>query len=81
MSVERMCARGGASWVNTAEGKKCLDCGGVVPKKSADAGERCSIITPDLKKFAEWQIGMLEKGIMQNRRLIHEIRQMYGIRE
>lgn len=58
----------------------CVSCDRPIEKKN-QSGTDNAILTPDLKKFAEWQIGMLEKGILQNQRLIHEIRQMYGIQE
>jgi hypothetical protein len=55
----------------------CQHCGREIVKdisgKSDTIGEE--------RKFAEWQIGMLEKGILQNRRMIHELRQRYGIQE
>lgn len=58
-------------------GKVCQHCGREIVKdisgKSDTIGEE--------RKFAEWQIGMLEKGILQNRRMIHELRQRYGIQE
>jgi hypothetical protein len=59
----------------------CRVCGKRVPAQKSEAQTPERVNIGEERKFAEWQIGMLEKGILQSKRMIHEIRQRYGIQE
>ena len=55
----------------------CRRCRLLLGKSTSNSGT----ISPDLQEFGRWQIKELEKGILQSRRMIHEIRQRLGIQE